>query len=107
MLDQTNCLAEILHRYKISYLGDEGITREQATSDIRNIHNSIYSRICCLTTPEGPNSGLAVYATNNVHVDIYGNLLAVYNKVKNSKITDEICYLSANPLKILHYIKSH
>jgi len=85
-LDQVNLVAEILHTSKITYLSTEGISQEQATTNLRNIRPSLFGRICCLATPEGPHSGLVVYATHTAFVDKFGNLLSSYNEVNEGKI---------------------
>ena len=94
-MDQNNPLSEITHKRRISALGPGGLTRERAGFEVRDVHPTHYGRVCPIETPEGPNIGLinslAVYAQTNP----YGFLVTPYRKVNNSKVTDEIEYLSA------------
>ncbi len=94
-MDQVNPLSEITHKRRISALGPGGLTRERAGFEVRDVHPTHYGRVCPIETPEGPNIGLintmAVYARTNE----YGFLETPYRKVKNSKVTSEIEYLSA------------
>ena len=94
-MDQNNPLSEITHKRRISALGPGGLTRERAGFEVRDVHPTHYGRVCPIETPEGPNIGLinslAVYARANE----YGFLETPYRKVTNSKVTDEIEYLSA------------
>jgi DNA-directed RNA polymerase subunit beta len=94
-MDQNNPLSEITHKRRISALGPGGLTRERAGFEVRDVHPTHYGRVCPIETPEGPNIGLinslAVYARTNS----YGFLESPYRKVVNSKVTDEIEYLSA------------
>ncbi|MCD6040354.1 MAG: rpoB [Gammaproteobacteria bacterium] len=94
-MDQNNPLAEITHKRRVSALGPGGLTRERASFEVRDVHPTHYGRVCPIETPEGPNIGLinslAVYARTNE----YGFLESPYRKVVNSKVTDEVVYLSA------------
>ncbi len=94
-MDQTNPLSEITHKRRVSALGPGGLTRERAGFEVRDVHPTHYGRVCPIETPEGPNIGLinslALYARTNK----YGFLETPYRKVKDSKITNEIVYLSA------------
>jgi DNA-directed RNA polymerase subunit beta len=94
-MDQNNPLSEITHKRRVSALGPGGLTRERASFEVRDVHSTHYGRVCPIETPEGPNIGLinslAVYARTNS----YGFLETPYRKVINSKVTDEIVYLSA------------
>jgi len=94
-MDQTNPLSEITHKRRVSALGPGGLTRERAGFEVRDVHPTHYGRVCPIETPEGPNIGLinslALYARTNE----YGFLETPYRKVVNSKVTDEIHYLSA------------
>ena len=94
-MDQTNPLSEITHKRRVSALGPGGLTRERAGFEVRDVHPTHYGRVCPIETPEGPNIGLinslALYARTNE----YGFLETPYRKVKDSKVTDEIHYLSA------------
>src|SRR5207248_9508766 len=92
---QTNPLSEITHKRRVSALGPGGLTRERAGFEVRDVHPTHYGRVCPIETPEGPNIGLinslALYARTNR----YGFLETPYRKVKDSKVTNEIVYLSA------------
>jgi DNA-directed RNA polymerase subunit beta len=94
-MDQTNPLSEITHKRRVSALGPGGLTRERAGFEVRDVHPTHYGRVCPIETPEGPNIGLinslALYARTNE----YGFLETPYRKVVESKVTDEIHYLSA------------
>jgi DNA-directed RNA polymerase subunit beta len=94
-MDQNNPLSEITHKRRVSALGPGGLTRERAGFEVRDVHPTHYGRVCPIETPEGPNIGLinslAVYARTNE----YGFLESPYRKVINSKVTEEIVYLSA------------
>src|SRR3982075_3404392 len=94
-MDQTNPLSEITHKRRLSALGPGGLTRERAGFEVRDVHPTHYGRICPIETPEGPNIGLinslALYARTNK----YGFLETPYRKVKDSKVTNDIAYLSA------------
>ena len=94
-MDQTNPLSEVTHKRRVSALGPGGLTRERAGFEVRDVHPTHYGRVCPIETPEGPNIGLinslAVYARTNE----YGFLETPYRKVENSKVTDQVDYLSA------------
>ena len=94
-MDQNNPLSEITHKRRISALGPGGLTRERAGFEVRDVHPTHYGRVCPIETPEGPNIGLinslAVFSRTNQ----YGFLETPYRKVKNSKVTNDIEYLSA------------
>ncbi|KPK38167.1 MAG: DNA-directed RNA polymerase subunit beta [Gammaproteobacteria bacterium SG8_47] len=94
-MDQNNPLSEVTHKRRVSALGPGGLTRERAGFEVRDVHPTHYGRVCPIETPEGPNIGLinslAVYSRTNE----YGFLETPYRRVKDSKVTDEIEYLSA------------
>jgi DNA-directed RNA polymerase subunit beta len=94
-MDQNNPLSEVTHKRRVSALGPGGLTRERAGFEVRDVHPTHYGRVCPIETPEGPNIGLinslAAYARTND----YGFLETPYRKVVDSKVTDEIEYLSA------------
>ncbi len=94
-MDQTNPLSEVTHKRRVSALGPGGLTRERAGFEVRDVHPTHYGRVCPIETPEGPNIGLinslAVFARTNE----YGFLETPYRRVANSKVTDQIEYLSA------------
>ena len=94
-MDQNNPLSEVTHKRRVSALGPGGLTRERAGFEVRDVHPTHYGRVCPIETPEGPNIGLinslAVYSRTNE----YGFLETPYRKVVDSRVTDEIVYLSA------------
>ena len=94
-MDQTNPLSEITHKRRVSALGPGGLTRERAGFEVRDVHPTHYGRVCPIETPEGPNIGLinslALYARTNR----YGFLETPYRKVNDTKVTDQIDFLSA------------
>jgi len=96
VVDQTNPLSMLTHERRLSALGPGGLNRKRAGFEVRDVHISHYGRICPIETPEGTNIGLisslAIYAT----VDDYGFLVTPYRKLKNGKLTDEVCYLRAD-----------
>jgi DNA-directed RNA polymerase subunit beta len=94
-MDQTNPLSEITHKRRVSALGPGGLTRERAGFEVRDVHPTHYGRVCPIETPEGPNIGLinslALYARTNE----YGFMETPYRKVEDSKVTNDIHFLSA------------
>ncbi len=94
-MDQTNPLAEITHKRRLSALGPGGLTRERAGFEVRDVHPSHYSRICPIETPEGPNIGLITSLATYARINEFGFIEAPYRKVIKGRVTDEIEYLSA------------
>ncbi|MFA5154851.1 MAG: DNA-directed RNA polymerase subunit beta [Patescibacteria group bacterium] len=98
-MDQTNPLAELEHKRRLSAMGPGGLTRERAGFDVRDVHTTHYGRICPIATPEGPNIGLVGHLASYAHLNSYGFLETPYRKVihdkKGSRITDEIIYIDA------------
>jgi DNA-directed RNA polymerase subunit beta len=94
-MDQTNPLAEITHKRRLSALGPGGLTRERAGFEVRDVHPSHYSRICPIETPEGPNIGLITSLATYARVNEFGFIEAPYRKVRKGRVTDEVEYLSA------------
>ncbi|HRH32751.1 MAG TPA: DNA-directed RNA polymerase subunit beta [bacterium] len=99
-MDQTNPLAELEHKRRLSAMGPGGLTRERAGFEVRDVHTTHYSRICPIATPEGPNIGLVGHFASYARLNNYGFIEAPYRKVaKDAKgksyITDEIVYLDA------------
>ena len=94
-MDQTNPLAEITHKRRISALGPGGLTRERAGFEVRDVHPTHYGRVCPIETPEGPNIGLINSLALYARVNDYGFLETPYRKVVDGRVTDEIEYLSA------------
>ncbi|MCX7875930.1 MAG: DNA-directed RNA polymerase subunit beta [Melioribacteraceae bacterium] len=95
-MDQTNPLAELTHKRRISALGPGGLTRERAGFEVRDVHHSHYGRLCPIETPEGPNIGLISSLTIYARVNNYGFLETPYRKVKDGRVTNSIDYLSAD-----------
>ncbi len=97
-MDQTNPLAELTHKRRLSALGPGGLSRERAGFEVRDVHHSHYGRICPIETPEGPNIGLIGSLSTYARVNEYGFIEAPYRKVdkENMIVTDEIHYLTAD-----------
>ena len=95
-LDQTNPLAEITHKRRLSALGPGGLSRERAGFEVRDVHSSHYGRMCPIETPEGPNIGLIGSLATYAKLNEYGFIETPYRKVINGKLTDEVEYLSAD-----------
>jgi DNA-directed RNA polymerase subunit beta len=94
-MDQTNPLAEITHKRRMSALGPGGLTRERAGFEVRDVHYTHYGRLCPIETPEGPNIGLISSLCIHGRVNEFGFIETPYRKVKNGRVTDEIEYLTA------------
>ncbi|WP_337872095.1 DNA-directed RNA polymerase subunit beta [Ignavibacterium sp.] len=94
-MDQTNPLAEMTHKRRMSALGPGGLTRERAGFEVRDVHYTHYGRLCPIETPEGPNIGLISSLTIYARVNKYGFLETPYRKVVKGKVTSEVEYLSA------------
>jgi DNA-directed RNA polymerase subunit beta len=95
-MDQTNPLAEITHRRRLSALGPGGLSRERAGFEARDVHYTHYGRVCPIETPEGPNIGLVSSLTTYARVNGHGFLITPRRKVENGKLTGEIEFLSAD-----------
>ena len=97
-MDQTNPLAELTHKRRISALGPGGLSRERASFDVRDVHYSHYGRLCPIETPEGPNIGLISYLASFARANEYGFLSAPFRKVEKGtcRVTDEITYMTAD-----------
>jgi DNA-directed RNA polymerase subunit beta len=94
-MDQTNSLAGLTHRRRLSALGAGGLTRERAPIEVRDVHPTHYGRMCPIETPEGPNIGLIGSLASMATVSEFGFIQTPYRKVVNGKVTDEIVYLDA------------
>jgi DNA-directed RNA polymerase subunit beta len=103
-MDQTNPLAELTHKRRLSALGPGGLSRQSAKLEVRDVHHSHYGRICPIETPEGPNIGLigsmAVYG----RVNRYGFLETPYRKIVHGRMTPDIAYLTADEEEGHHII---
>ncbi|HXV18431.1 MAG TPA: DNA-directed RNA polymerase subunit beta, partial [Gemmatimonadaceae bacterium] len=95
-MDQTNPLAELTHKRRLSALGPGGLTRERAGFEVRDVHYSQYGRMCPIETPEGPNIGLITSLACFAQVNDLGFIETPYRVVRNGKVTDEISWLDAN-----------
>jgi DNA-directed RNA polymerase subunit beta len=95
-MDQTNPLAELTHKRRLSALGPGGLTRERAGFEVRDVHYSQYGRMCPIETPEGPNIGLITSLSCYARVNDLGFIETPYRVVKNGRVTDEIRWLSAS-----------
>ena len=95
-MDQTNPLAEMTHKRRLSALGPGGLTRERAGFEVRDVHYSHYGRMCPIETPEGPNIGLITSLTCYSRINELGFIETPYRVVKNGKVTTKIEWLSAN-----------
>ncbi len=95
-MDQTNPLAEMTHKRRLSALGPGGLTRERAGFKVRDVHHTHYGRICPIETPEGPNIGLISSLATYARINKFGFLETPYRVVKKGKVTDEIKFLTAD-----------
>ncbi len=95
-LDQTNPLAEITHKRRLSALGPGGLSRERAGFEVRDVHPSHYGRMCPIETPEGPNIGLIGSLATYAKLNEFGFIETPYRKVINGMVTDKVEYLSAD-----------
>ena len=94
-MDQTNSLAGLTHRRRLSALGAGGLTRERAPIEVRDVHPTHYGRMCPIETPEGPNIGLIGSLSSYATVNEFGFIQTPYRKVTKGKVTDEIEWLTA------------
>ncbi|MBE7016821.1 MAG: DNA-directed RNA polymerase subunit beta [Ruminococcaceae bacterium] len=105
-MDQTNPLAELTHKRRLSALGPGGLSRERASFDVRDVHYSHYGRMCPIETPEGPNIGLINYLASFARVNEYGFMITPYRRIEHitdengkviaSRLTDEVEYMTAD-----------
>jgi len=97
-MDQTNPLAELTHKRRLSALGPGGLSRERANMEVRDVHYSHYGRMCPIETPEGPNIGLISYLATYARINEYGFIEAPYRKVDHAtgKVSDDITYMTAD-----------
>ncbi len=93
-MDQTNPLAEMTHKRRLSAMGPGGLSRERAGFEVRDVHPSHYGRICPIETPEGPNIGLLTSLTTYARINPLGFLITPYRKVENGRVLDKIEYLT-------------
>ena len=95
-MDQTNPIAELTNKRRLSALGPGGLSRERTGVEVRDVNTSHYGRICPIESPEGPNIGLITTLASYAKVNEYGFILTPYRKVKNGKILDEVVYMTAD-----------
>ncbi|MBL0389415.1 DNA-directed RNA polymerase subunit beta [Tumebacillus sp. ITR2] len=97
-MDQTNPLAELTHKRRLSALGPGGLTRERAGFEVRDVHHSHYGRMCPIETPEGPNIGLINYLSTYARINEYGFIETPYRKVdpENQRLTEVVHYMTAD-----------
>lgn len=95
-MDQTNPLAEVYHKRRLSALGPGGLSRERAGFEVRDVHSTHYGRICPIETPEGPNIGLIVSLASYARVNEYGFIETPYRKIDGMKPTKDVSYYSSS-----------
>jgi len=97
-MDQTNPLAELTHKRRLSALGPGGLSRDRASFEVRDVHYSHYGRMCPIETPEGPNIGLISYLATFARINEYGFIEAPYRKVdkETGRVLDEVVYMTAD-----------
>jgi DNA-directed RNA polymerase subunit beta len=95
-MDQTNPVAGLTHKRRLSALGPGGLSRERAGFEVRDVHPSHYGRMCPIETPEGPNIGLIGSLATFARINPYGFIETPYRKVLKGKVTDEILFLTAD-----------
>lgn len=101
-MDQTNPLAELTHKRRLSALGPGGLSRDRAGFEVRDVHPSHYGRICPIETPEGPNIGLISSMSTYSRINDFGFIETPYRKVENGRVTETVEYLTADQEE--HYI---
>ncbi|HEY5614801.1 MAG TPA: DNA-directed RNA polymerase subunit beta, partial [Bacteroidota bacterium] len=94
-LDQTNPLAEMTHKRRVSALGPGGLTRERAGFEVRDVHYTHYGRLCPIETPEGPNIGLISSLCIHARINDFGFIETPYRRVKNGKVMEDLEFLTA------------
>ncbi|MCX2745049.1 DNA-directed RNA polymerase subunit beta [Mangrovivirga sp. M17] len=102
-MDQTNPLAEVTHKRRMSALGPGGLSRERAGFEVRDVHYTHYGRLCTIETPEGPNIGLISSLCVHAKVNSMGFIETPYRKVQDGKVTSDVVYLTAEE-EDNHYI---
>ncbi len=97
-MDQSNPLAELTHKRRLSALGPGGLSRDRASFEVRDVHYTHYGRMCPIETPEGPNIGLISYLSTYARINDYGFIEAPYRKIdkETGKLTDEVIYMTAD-----------
>ena len=95
-MDQTNPVAELANKRRLSSLGPGGLSRDRAGMEVRDVNPSHYGRLCPIESPEGPNIGLITSLASYARVDDYGFIMTPYRKVENGHLTDDIRYMTAD-----------
>ena len=95
-MDQTNPIAELANKRRLSSLGPGGLSRDRAGMEVRDVNPSHYGRLCPIESPEGPNIGLITALASYAKINEYGFIMTPYRKVVNGKLTDEITYMTAD-----------
>ena len=97
-MDQSNPLAELTHKRRMSALGPGGLSRDRANFEVRDVHYSHYGRMCPIETPEGPNIGLISYLSTYARINEYGFIETPFQRIdpETSKVTDEVVYMTAD-----------
>ena len=95
-MDQTNPVAELANKRRLSSLGPGGLSRDRAGMDVRDVNPSHYGRLCPIESPEGPNIGLITALASYARVNDYGFIMTPYQKVVDGKLTDEVKYMTAD-----------
>ncbi|MBE6139587.1 MAG: DNA-directed RNA polymerase subunit beta, partial [Firmicutes bacterium] len=95
-MDQTNPVAELANKRRLSSLGPGGLSRDRAGMEVRDVNPSHYGRLCPIESPEGPNIGLITSLASYARVNDYGFIMTPYRKVENGHLTDEIRYMTAD-----------
>jgi DNA-directed RNA polymerase subunit beta len=102
-MEQTNPMAELNNKRRLSSLGKGGLSRERAAMPVRDVNESHYGRLCPIETPEGPNIGLITSLSSYAKVNEYGFIMTPYRKVNKCKVTDEVVYMTADE-ELSYYI---
>ena len=95
-MDQTNPIAGLTHKRRLSALGPGGLSRDRAGMEVRDVHPSHYGRMCPIETPEGPNIGLIGSLASYGRINPFGFVETPYRKVEKGKVTDQVDYLTAD-----------
>ena len=95
-MDQTNPIAELSNKRRLSSLGPGGLSRDRAGMEVRDVNPSHYGRLCPVESPEGPNIGLITSLASYARINDYGFIMTPYRKVENRKLTDEVIYMTAD-----------
>ena len=95
-MDQTNPIAELSNKRRLSSLGPGGLSRDRAGMEVRDVNPSHYGRLCPVESPEGPNIGLITSLASYARINDYGFIMTPYRRIKDRKLTDEVVYMTAD-----------